>query len=792
MDKKAPDAYIGQSVLRREDEYLLRGEGQYLDDIPEPQRTLHLAFVLSPHAAARIRHIDASEALKAPGVLEVLTGEDLAGLIEPLHAEIVMPTYQHTDRPVLAREQVRFVGEQVAVVVAEDRYAAQDGAELVQVDYELLPATASIEDAIRPDAPRVHAHIEGNLMFTGAYATAEFEQKHAEGELRLKERFRHGRVSATPMEPRGCLAVLDRADGVILYTSTQIPHIVRSVVAKHLRMSESNLRVVVPEVGGGFGMKAQVFPEELIAPALALRYRRPVKWVQDRREELLSNTHARDHLYEVEVAFQPDGIVTSMDVTMYADAGAYSSAPFGGTMEATGGARMVLGAYRIRNYRYKTHAVVTNTCPAGVYRGVAQPSCFMVVEGLMDRIGRQLGIDPMEVRLRNSIRDEDMPWVNALGVRYDTGSYVKCLQMARENSGYDAFRARQPANRMLEGKLRGIGICNMVEVTGTGSAGWRVRGLRSVSGVDSATLRVEPSGQITVYVSHASSGQGHLTTLAQVAAEELGAAMDSVRVVEGDTGATPFGSATFASRSAITGGGAIVRAAEKLTAKMRRLAAHALEVPAENIVLRESRAEVIGEAARFVSFQHLAEAAYSVGGKVVPPGEEFGLEATDYYDPPMVSMANAVHVVQVAVDPEDGRVAIEDYCVVHDCGRVINPMIVDGQIHGGIAQGIGEVLMEEIVYDENGQVLCASLLDYLLPSAMDVPARLTMSHVSTPSIDSVGGFKGVGEGGLIGAVPALLGAVADALAGLGVNINRTPLRPSYLSNLIHGASEAAK
>jgi carbon-monoxide dehydrogenase large subunit len=787
MTENDSPTFVGQSLLRREDQYLLRGEGMYLDDIPEPQGTLHLAFVLSPHAHARIISVDASEALQVPGVVAVLTADDFAGLVKPMHTDIEMPTYKYTDREVIARDLVRFVGEHVAVVVAENNYAAHDGIELVQVDYEILPAAASLEQAILPDAPRVHEHIERNIIFSGQFATPDFAGIHESGEFSLRERFRHGRVAGVPMEPRGCLAIPDRGDSINLYTSTQIPHIVRTELAKHLDRSEACIRVIVPEVGGGFGTKAQVYPEEMIVAALCFKHRRPIKWVQDRREELLTNTHARDHIYEVEIAFTKEGVVTSLQLQLFTNIGAYSSSPFGGTLETTGGARMIVGPYKIRNYAYECHAVTTHTCPSGVYRGVAQPACFMAIEGLMDRIGRTLGIDPLEIRLRNVVTPADMPWVNVMGVRYDTGSYQECLQRARIYSDYDSVRRAQPANRLVDGKYRGIGISNMTEVTGTGAPGWRVRGLRSVSGVDSATIRVEPTGRITVYVSHASAGQGHLTTFAQVAADHLGATLACIRIVEGDTGSTPYGSATFASRSAVTGGGAIIRAAKKLTDKMRRIAGSLLEVNPDEVVFKDGMAHVISDPRRRISFQTIAETAYSTGGGALPPGEEFGLEACDYYDPPMVTVANAVHIVSVTVDARDGRVAIENYCVVHDCGKLINPMIVDGQIHGGIAQGIGEVLMEEMLYDENGQLICASLLDYLLPTAMDIP-NLSLHHIESPSIDSVGGFKGVGEGGLIGAVPALTNAIADALSGIGANVNSVPLRPSYLLSLIRNAA----
>ena len=448
---------------------------------------------------------------------------------------------------------------------------------------------------------------------------------------------------------------------------------------------------------------------------------------------------------------------------------------------------MILGPYRIRNYMYRSFSIATHTNPAGVYRGVAQPSCMMAMEGMLDRIGRYLGIDPAEVRRRNVVQASDMPWTTAVGVRFDTGSYQQCLDKALEAIGYDEFRRAQPRDRLVDGKYRGVGICNMTEFTGMGAPAWRSRGLKRMSGIDSAALRVEATGKVTVSISHAAAGQGHLTTFAQIVADYLGANIEDVRIIEGDTAVSPYGTNTFASRSAVTGGGAVIRASTKVADKIRRIAAHVLEASPQDIVVRDGYAHVAGVTDLRLSFREVAEIAYAMCDVSLPEGEDFGLEASEYYDPPVVTVANAAHVVAVTVDARDGRVTIDRHVVVHDCGRVINPMIVDGQIHGGAAQGIGEALMEEMVYDENGQLLNASLLDYLLPTAMDIP-NFEISHIETPTIDGLGGFKGVGEGGLIGALPAVVNAVADALSGIGVNVNRVPMRPAYLRSLIRSAA----
>jgi len=782
--------YIGQAMLRREDDYLLRGQGHFIDDLPTPMGTLHLGFVLSPHAHARIVAIDTSPALALDGVVTVLTGDDLAKHVKPIVAEIEFPGYHPHGRDVIARDKVRFVGEAVAVVVTRSPYLAQDAIELVEVEYDPLPAAAKLEGANAPDAPQVHDTIPNNTIFQGDFTTPDFEAAFSGATHVIRERFRSGRVGGVPLEPRGCLALPEHGDNLVFYSSTQVPHLARTALARFMDHPESRIRVIVPEVGGGFGTKAQIYPEEFTVAALALHFRQPVKWIQDRREELLTDIHARDHIYDMEIAFDDQGIVQALRGDITTNAGAYSTLPFGCTLETTGGARMVVGPYRITNYAYQARALATHTAPSGAYRGVAQPTCFMAIEGLMDRIARWLELDPAEVRLRNMVPTAELPWVNVVGVRYDTGSFVESLQRAMELIDYKGFRQSQPDNRLVNGKYRGIGIASFTEVSGTGSPGWRARGLVRLPGFDSGLVTVEPTGMVTAYVSHAHGGQGHYTTFAQVVADALGTNFEDVTIIEGDTATTPYGTNTFASRSAVTGGGALIRAATKVQDKMRRIAAHILEAADEDIVIEAGRAHVAGVPQHGLSFMEIAETAYSMNNYTLPEGEEFGLEENDYYDPPLVTMANAAHIVQLSVDAEDGRVEIEDYAVVHDCGRLINPMIVDGQIHGGAAQGIGEALMEEFIYDDEGQLQNATLLDYLLPTAEDVPL-FKVEHIQSPSIDTVGGFKGVGEGGLIGAVPAVLNAVADALAGLDININRKPLRPNLLSNLIREARRKA-
>ncbi len=783
---------LGKTVLRREDSYLMRGKAQFLDDLPEPKGLIHIAFVSSPYARADIRSIDATEARALPGVIDVLTGRDLVDDIKPLTPVIEIDGYRSVGRPVVAVDRVNFVGEYVAIVLAESPYVAQDALDLVEVDYDQLPSVADINDALQADAPVLHDHLGDNLIFKTGFVTDDFDSHFADGDEVIEEEFRTGRVTGAMIEPRGCMAWPDPIEtNLTLWTPTQVPHIVRSCIADHLDIAESRLRVVTPAVGGGFGIKSHVFPDELIVVALMRRYKRAVKWVQDRREDLLANTHARDHILKLKVAVKKDGEIRAVHLDVKTNCGAYPNYPYSPTLEATAAVRMMPGPYRIRNYKYDVCSVTTNTSPTGAYRGTGQPSAFLAIEGMMDRIGRRLGLDPADVRRKNTIRPDEFPYVNVVGVRYDTGSYLPSLERGLEMIGYDDFRASQPADRMVDGKYRGIGICNYTEVSGTGAPGWRVRGFIRMPGFDSSRVVVEPDGKVTVYVSQADAGQGHYTTFAQLAADRLGVPWEDVTVVEGDTSKTPYGTGTFASRGSVVGGGTVLRCSEKVGVKVRRVASYMLEIDPDKLVLRDGRVFDPEEPGKSVTMREVAETAYSMNNLGMPQGDEHGLEATDYYDPPMVTMANGTHVVQVAVDPDDGRVEIERYCVVHDCGRVINPKIVTGQVHGATAQGIGEALMEEIVYDEEGQHLNANFLEYLLPTSLDIP-DLELSHIETPSIDTVAGIKGAAEGGLTGAVPALANAVNDALQGLGVNITKVPLRPSYILEQIRRAREASE
>ena len=779
------NALIGKSIPRKEDVRLLRGRGRYIDDVPEPAGTLHLSFVLSPHAHARIVSIDTETASKIEGVHAIYTGSHFAGRIRALTPDIEQPGFQPVGREAMPVDRVRFVGEGVAVVVASDRYVAEDAADLVQVEYEELPVVGTVEAALARDSVLVHENTRDNVLFRAALKTEGFDAAFADAHLVVGDTFYSPRLAALSLEPRGCLAVYDNGlERLTFYTSTQIPHIVRTALAETLDWDETKLRVIAPDVGGGFGMKAYLYPEELIAACLARELDAPIKWTSDRREDLLSSVQGRGYRFDVALAFKADGELIGTKADIFCDVGAYPGYPFGAATSAGGAAIYLPGPYRMPHYAYETRAVTTHTCPTGVYRGVAAPVAFFATEALMDRAALALALDPAEIRRRNVLVDADLPYTTPVNIPYTSGTFQKCLVRALDESGYEAFRSKQPPDRMMDGKLRGIGIGCIVEHTGQGASRYRIRGVRSVPGFDSAHVEVQPNGRAVVSVSQATQGQGHLTAFAQVAAEQLGLDVEDVTVIEGDTDQCPYGSGTFASRGSVLGGGAVMRASAVVRAKIARIAADVMEVGVEDLEFSAGRVHVAGSDLS-LSIREVATMAYARHDRALPKGEAFGLEATDFYDPPLSTITNATHIAQVAIDPVTGLIEIERYVVVHDCGRMINPLIVEGQIHGGIVQGTSSVLSEALIYDDQGQAMTASLLDYLLSTTMDTP-DIEIHHEESWSPDTEGGFKGVGEGGVIGALPAVINAITDALRSHGARITRIPVRPETVMSILDG------
>lgn len=787
---EADHGYIGEPVLRVEDDRLLRGFGRFLDDVPEPPETLHLSFVRSSVAHGLIRSIDTQAAASVPGVVAVVTAADIGNDIKPMRADYDRPGFEPTDWPVIAADRVRYVGEIVAVVLAENPYAAEDAVDLVQVDYESLRAVTTVEEALAPEAPLVHEEIGTNVYFHNAFKTEGFDEVFAAADHFFSEEFHNNRIAAVSLEPRGFVVDYDRGDDALtVWASTQMPHLHRDCLAEHLGIDDTRVRVIAPDVGGGFGMKAYVYPEDLLGAALARRYKLPTKWVPDRRDDFLTSVHCRDHLFNLELAMSAEGIIQAIRVRIRVNSGAYVSYPMGSAIEAAGGALMLPGPYKLAFYAFETCAVSTNVCPTGAFRGIAAPSAFFATEGLMDRAALALGLDPVQIRMRNLLKPEEFPYTNAMGIRYDTGTYRDQLQRAIELIDYHEYRRNQPPSRKADGAYHGIGIACIVEHTGQGAARYRQRGMLRLPGFEGAHVKIERSGKAFAYVSQATQGQGHLTAFAQIAAEQLGISLENVTVVEGDSNATPYGMGTGASRGAVVAGGAVLRAAGEVRSKILRIAGQILEVHPNDLELDDGHVHVRGVPQVKVAIEEIAAVAHSVDDRAMPDGETYGLEAIEYYDPSFTSIASAVHAACVAVDAATGLVKVERYVVVHDCGRVINPIIVDGQIHGAVGQGLGQALMEAVRYDREGQLLTAQLLDYVLPTSADVP-DMVIDSIETPSLDSEGGFKGVGESGNIASLPAIANAVSDALLPLGANVNRLPLKPDYVLDLIEADREA--
>lgn len=759
---------IGRALRRKEDPRLLRGEGRYLHDLVLPGM-LHLAFVRSPHAHAAIRRIDAARSRATPGVEAVFTASDLAA--RPIVPEFVGEGYCGAGWPVLAQEHVRFVGEPVAAIVARDRYTAEDAADLLDVTYDPLPAVLSVAAARQPGAIRVHDAAAGNVVFRRDHAQGEVGAIFAQAAFTASGMFRHQRVTALPLEGRGIVASWD--DGhLTVWASTQTPHMLRTGLARCLDLPESAVRVIVPDVGGGFGPKMHLYPEDVAACAIARAMNRPVKWVEDRRENLLSMTQAREQVVDAAVALDSEGRVLALRAEIVCDSGAYSVYPLTAALEPMGTAQIMPGAYRIPAYTYSTMAIATNKPPVGAYRGVGMTVGVFVMERLMDQAAAATGLDPAEIRRRNFISQREFPYTAATGLVYDSGSYAATLEAALAAFDYAAVR-REQARRRADGRLIGVGISAFTEYTGMGSKTFARRGMRDVPGYDAAVVTVDASGGVSVSVSCPSQGQGHETVFAQLAAGELGLQPTQVAVAATDTDLVPAGSGTFGSRGAVSGGGAVMRAAAIVRERAVEIAAHLLEAPIGDVVIGEGKLFVRGTPERAVTWTDVAKAAHAPATASL--SSRPGLEASSTYDPPPAAFSTGAHVAMVEVDRETGQLTILRYVIAEDCGPIVNPLIVEGQIHGGLAQGLGEALLEEVIYDESGQLLTATLMDYLIPTAMETP-HPTIAHLETPSPNTVKGFKGMGESATIGAPACLANAVSDALNRAADELPITPQR----------------
>jgi len=775
--------WVGRPIRRVEDARHLTGSASFVDDIRRPG-LLSIAVVRSPHGAARIIGIDTAAALETPGVRHVITADDL-GDLERLVPRLDRPEFVAVEMPLLAGDRVRHSGEPIALVVAETPHGAEDGAERVAVEYDPGPAVMSIDGALAGGAPTVHD--EGNVLLdVDFHDDAGLDAALHDAAFVLEETFDSARLTALPMEGRACLAEWDDRDQrLTLWTSTQVPHLVRTTVAALLRMPEHRLRVVAPDVGGGFGQKCVVAREEALTCVAARIAGGPVKWVEDRQENLVSGYQGHEQRFHVRAGFDTDGRITAVAADILCDVGAYSTHPFTCGVEPLMAATELLGPYAVRCYRARARAVASNKAPMAPYRGVSRPQMVLAMERLLQKAALRLDLDPVEIRRRNLIPQDAFPWTGPAGLVIDRGSYHEALETCADALDTKAFADRRRAARD-EGRLLGLGIACFAERTGYGTEAFNQRKMVVTPGYDSALARMDPSGGVTVYVGTSGHGQGHLTTLAQVAADRLGLDPTAIEVRQSDTDATPYGWGTFASRSMVVGGGATHRAAGALADRLRRLAAHLLEAAPDDVDLRDGGAVVRGSPDRRLAFADLARVAYLEAQKL-PAGEAPGLEEHASFDPPG-TFSNATHGCIVEVDPDTGAVAIERYVVAEDCGVMINPAIVEGQVRGGVAQGIAAALYEELIYSDDGQLQTASLMDYLVPTAAEIPA-VEIHHLETPSEFSETGAKGMGEGGTMGAPACVATAVADALAHLGVEVDRLPIRPDRLLAAMRAARD---
>jgi len=667
----------------------------------------------------------------------------------------------------LAPERVRFVGEPVAALCAESAAQAIDACELVDIAYEPLPAISTIDSAVAPDAPLLHDDVPGNVLFHHHDTHGDVDGAFARAHLVVHETFRHGRCSASPLEGRGVMAVWE-GDHLTIWSGTQAPHIFRTAMARAFGVPEDHVRVIVPDTGGGFGQKMHVLPEDVAVAGLARVAGRPVKWIETRRENLAAASQAREGRVEIHAAADHDGMLLGLRARITADNGAYHIHPLTAALEPPGTAQILPGPYRTPAYAWEALAVATNKPPLGAYRGVGMTMGAFVMERTLDLLAHRLGLDPAEIRLRNLIPKGDYPFTSASGFVYDSGDYPRALAMAQELADYEGLKRERDTAR-AGGRLLGVGVSCYTEYTGMGSSTYRRRGMAEVPGPESARLSLGEDGTVHCRLSFSSQGQGHATTAAQIVADELGVSLEEVIVSQPDTDETPGGSGTFASRGAIAQRGTAGAAAVTLRTKILDVAAGLLEASAADLVVDGGRVTVRGMPDRGVTLSEVAGAA--------GPAR---LEVTERFDPPGPTFSGAVHVASVEVDADTGRVTVRRYVVVEDCGPVINPMIVEGQIHGAVAQGIGEALGEQLVYDPAGQLLTGSLMDYPLPAAGDLPS-FTLGHLETPSPLTPGGHKGMGEGGTIGAPAAIANAVADAVKHLGIAVTSLPILPETLA-----------
>ncbi len=783
---------VGQAIKRREDPQLITGQGSFLDDIKLPGMT-HACVLRSPYAHAKIKSIDTSKAKAHPGVVAVFTGDDMLDLNPLPCAWQAGRVKNNVNTPrVLAVGEVHFAGDPVALVIAEDRYIARDACDLIEVEYEPLPVVVDAKQATEPGAPQLHENAPNNIVMEwDAGDKAKADAAIAAAEVVVHEQIVNQRLIPTPMETRGAIARYEPATGEFtLWTTSQAPHVMRLLLTAFVfGISETKLRVISPNVGGGFGQKIFCYNDMAFTMWAARKIGRPVKFVEDRSENYKYSTHGRDHITDVEIAGNRDGTITGLRVTTYANLGAYLSTIAPGIPTTLYG-RIITGVYRIPAAYVKVYGVYTNTAMVDAYRGAGRPEASYLIERMVDRFAAEIGMDPAEVRRKNFIPPDAFPYDNGLGLLpYDSGNYEAALNKALDIVGYADFRRQQEEARK-QGKYLGLGLSSYVEICGVAPSKWiGLPGEGWGAGLwESANVRIHLTGKVVVTTGSLPHGQGVETTFAQIVADELGVPYDDVVIEHSDTAGTPFGYGTYGSRSLAVGGTAVYRSVAKIKEKAKKLAAHMLEANPDDMVYENGRVYVKGSPDRAKTLGEIAlqaSVAYDL-----PEGMEPFLDETSYYDPPNCTFPFGTHIAIVEVDPDTGIVDLKRYVAVDDCGNVINPLVVDGQIHGGIAQGVAQALYERAVYDENGQLVSGTLMDYAIPAAHMLPPFETDRTV-TPSPVNPMGVKGAGEAGTIASAQAVMNAVIDALSPFGVRHMQMPATPENVWKAIRAAQAAS-
>lgn len=766
---------IGKSLSRKEDDRLIRGRGKYLDDIVRPNM-LHLGVVRSPHARARIKSISKERAEAQPGVIAVLAAADLPEIRRPIPPYFLKPKFRHFDQPVLSRDVVRYVGEPVAVVVADEPRRLADALDQVEVEYEALPAVSSIDLAVAAQH-LVHESWPDNIGYVSRGAVGDPVTAMANADEIVSERFYHGRSAGMPMEPRGVIAYEDDTSGILtVFTSTQVTYHVRRAIAEVLGLSEEHIRVLAPDVGGAFGAKAQVYHEEILVPALALRFGRPVKWVESRSEHFIATCHDREQLHEIKAGFKRDGTIVAIDSKFWADFGAYPMQEDGVTLNTI---NHLCSPYKVAHYRGECVNLVTNKMFSAAYRGAGRTEAAFVMDRVLDIAARRLGIDPADIRRRNFIQPSEMPYrpgltyKDGVPITYDPGDFPAAFDKLLELIGYEEARAAQ--KQQQNGALRiGIGLSCYLHGSALGP-------------YEGATVRVDPNGKVYVFVGCSSQGQGHATTLAQICAEELGVPFEDVSVVGADTQALAYGVGAMASRIIANAGPAVARTAREVRRKAQLVAASMLEAAPEDIQVTDGRVHVVGMPDRSIPIGQVASAAVKNRALRSDPG----LNACTYFSPESVTWAFGSQAAIIEIDIDTCELRILKYAATHDCGRSINPMIVEGQLHGAIAQALGGAMMEQLVYDREGQLQTGSFMDYAMPRADQFPFFVT-AQLNHPSIVNDLGVKGMGESGSICPSAVIGNAITDALSEFGVQVREVPMTPGRIFELLREARDARR